>query len=85
MNKDTLAASQDAKRELKYLEKRVENMCYGKLRKDGLFIASGHIEAAARVLVARRCKQAGMHWRHANAIKISAIIASIRSGTFKAA
>ncbi|MCK5861320.1 MAG: hypothetical protein KAH38_02470 [Candidatus Hydrogenedentes bacterium] len=83
--KDALVASEDAAKELKYLEKREANMCYGKLRKSGFFIASGHIEAAARVLVARRCKQAGMHWRHTNAIKVSAILARIRSGTFKVA
>ena len=32
--------------------------------------------------VARRCKQAGMHWRHHNAVRISAILATLRSGTF---
>jgi hypothetical protein len=52
---------------------------YGQLRMDGLFIASSHVEAAARVLVVRRCKQAGMHWRHINAIRISAILAHFRS------
>jgi hypothetical protein len=74
-----LAASSVADRELDYLRKRQRNMRYGQLRKDGLFIASGHVEAAARVLVVRRCKQAGMHWRHKNAIRISAILARFRS------
>jgi hypothetical protein len=74
-----MAASKDAQTELAYLRKRKDNMCYGQLRKDGLFIASGHVEAAARVLVVRRCKQAGMHWRHKNAIRISAILAHMRS------
>jgi hypothetical protein len=74
-----LDASQEAKKELDYIRKRKENMCYGQLRKNGLFIASGHVEAAARVLVVRRCKQAGMHWRHKNAIRISAILAHLRS------
>ena len=74
-----LAASSAANKELDYLRKRQQNMRYGKLRKDGLFIASGHVEAAARVLVVRRCKQAGMHWRHNNAIRISAILAHFRS------
>lgn len=72
--------SQEVKNALDYIRKRKENMRYGQLRRDGLFIASGHIEAAARVLVARRCKQAGMHWRHQNAILISAILANFRSG-----
>lgn len=74
-----LSASTEADKELDYIRKRKENMCYGRLRKDGLFIASGHVEAAARVLVVRRCKQAGMHWRHKNAIRISAILAHLRS------
>jgi hypothetical protein len=74
-----LAASSVADKELDYLRKRQQNMRYGQLRNDGLFIASGHVEAAARVLVVRRCKQAGMHWRHKNAIRISAILANLRS------
>ena len=42
-------------------------------------VSSCHIEAAARILVARRCKQAGMHWRHHNAACVCAIIARLRS------
>lgn len=74
-----LSASEQATKELAYIRKRKQNMCYGQLRKNGLFIASGHVEAAARVIVVRRCKQAGMHWRHKNVIRISAIIAHLRS------
>ena len=76
---EALSASKEAQKELAYIRKRKHNMCYGLLRKAGLFIASGHVEAAARVLVVRRCKQAGMHWRHKNAIRISAILAHLRS------
>jgi hypothetical protein len=75
----SLTASPAAVKELDYIRKRKQNMEYGRLRKAGLFIASGHVEAAARVLVVRRCKQAGMHWRHKNAIRISAILAHLRS------
>ena len=74
-----LENSKKAEKALAYLRKRKDNMRYFELRKAGLFIASGHIEAAARVLVVRRCKQAGMHWRHQNAICISAILAQLRS------
>ena len=74
-----LDASPDALRHLLYLESRKDNMRYGWLRKNGYYIASGHVEAAVRVLVVRRCKQAGMHWRHNNAISISAIHALYRS------
>ncbi len=68
-----------ADKELEYLRKRQHNMAYGQLRKNGFFIASGHVEAGARVIIVRRCKQAGMHWRHKNAIRITAIIARSRS------
>lgn len=74
-----LQCSPDAEKSLNYIRRRKDNMRYGQLRKAGLFIASGHIEAAARVLVVRRCKQAGMHWRHKNAVRISAILALLRS------
>lgn len=72
-------SSTEAEKALDYIRKRENNMQYGKLRKAGFFIASGHVEAAARVLVVRRCKQAGMHWRHKNAVRISAILAHLRS------
>ena len=78
-HKDALAASEPAAKELAYLQKRIPNMRYGWLRKHGYFIGSGHVEAAARVLVVRRCKQAGMHWRLHNAVRVCAIHAYYRS------
>lgn len=65
-----------------YLADRARNMQYGRLRKQGFFIASGHIESACKFIVGSRCKQAGMHWRHHNAAYVSAIRAAIRSNTF---
>jgi hypothetical protein len=76
---EPLRVAPEAGKALDYIRKRKQNMCYGQLRKNGFFIASGHVEAAARILVVRRCKQAGMHWRHQNAIRISAILAHLRS------
>jgi len=78
---EALAASPDAAREAAYLRKRQGNMRYGWLRKNGYYIGSGHVEAAARILVVRRCKQAGMHWRHINAVRIAAILAFFRSAS----
>jgi hypothetical protein len=78
----TITASIAAQKELAYFQKRISSMRYGAFRKQGLYIASGHAEAACRTDVARRCKQAGMHWRHHNAVRISAILATLRSGTF---
>jgi len=77
-----IMASPDAKKELAYFEKRVPAMRYGEFRKQGLYIGSGHAEAACRTDVTRRCKQAGMHWRYHNAARICAIQASLRSGSF---
>ena len=54
-------------------------MNYGWLRKNGFYIGTSHVEAAARILVARRCKQAGMHWRLGNAVRVCALLARIRS------
>lgn len=75
----TLATTPAARHELAYFEKRAPAMRYALFRKHGLYIASSHAEAACRTDVVRRCKQAGMHWRHHNAIRISAILARLRS------
>ena len=74
-----LDASPEAMKDLRYLEKRKDNMRYGWLRKQGYYIGTGHVEAAVRVLIVRRCKQAGMHWRHNNAVSMAAIHAHYRS------
>ncbi len=69
----------EAWKKLKYIEERVEHMKYGEYRKAGLFIGSGPVEAACRTDVARRCKQAGMHWRVMNGAAICALVARFRS------
>jgi hypothetical protein len=74
-----LEASPQALKDLLYLEKRRDNMRYGWLRRNGYYIGSGHVEAAVRVLIVRRTKQAGMHWRLANAVLMAAIHARYRS------
>ena len=74
--------SQEAKQAYAYLEERRRNMEYGRLRKQGYLIGSGHIESGCKSIVGARCKQAGMHWRHCNAAYISAIRAAIRSNNF---
>jgi hypothetical protein len=77
--------SQEARQAYSYLEERRRNMEYGRLRKQGYLIGSGHIESGCKSIVGARCKQAGMHWRHYNAAYVSAIRAAIRSNTFKVA
>ena len=64
---------------LAYIESRAEHMRYGEYRQQGLYIGSGPVEAACRTDVARRCKQAGMHWRHLNAAAVCALAARFRS------
>ena len=74
-----LKASPEAADALEYLEKRRAHMNYGWLRRNGYCIGTSHVEAAARLLVARRCKQAGMHWRVDNAARVCALLAGFRS------
>ena len=74
--------SPEASQACSYLEERRKNMEYGRLRKQGYLIGSGHIESGCKSIVGARCKQAGMHWRHRNAAYVSAIRAAIRSNNF---
>lgn len=76
---ESAQGNKDAIRELKYFEKRTEHMKYQEYRKEGLYLGSGIIEAACRTVVARRCKQAGMHWRIHNAAAMCALVARLRS------
>ena len=76
---DKLKLSPEASSALDYLEKRRKHMNYGWLRKNGYHIATSHVEAAARLIVARRCKLAGMHWRVDNAACVCSLLARIRS------
>jgi hypothetical protein len=77
--RDRLDASPEALKNLLCLEKRKDNMRCGWLRKNGCHIGPGHVAAAVRVLIVRRTKQAGMHWRLANAVRMAAIHARYRS------
>lgn len=78
----SIAHSPEASKNHAYFKKRTAAMCYGTFRKQGLYIGSGPVEAACRTDVVARCKQSGMHWRFHNAIRICAIRAALRSGTF---
>ncbi len=74
-----LPPTHEAWKKLNYIEERVNHMKYGEYRKAGLFIGSGPVEAACRTDVARRCKQAGMHWCLKNGAAICALVARFRS------
>ena len=73
------ALSDQGKAALNYLQTRVDFMNYGWLRREHYYIGSGSVESACKFLVAARCKQAGMHWRHKNAAYIASIRAALRS------
>ena len=77
---ESAAGNKDATRELGYFKKRKAHMKYPEYRQEGFYIGSGIIEAACRTDVARRCKQAGMHWRLRNAAAMCALVARLRSG-----
>lgn len=76
----TAADNKEAMKELTYFKKRITHMKYAEYRKARLYIGSGIVEAACRTDVARRCKQAGMHWRLHNAAAMCALTARLRSG-----
>jgi len=76
---------ENGKTAVNYLETRLESMNYGWLRREHYYIGSGSVESACKFLVAARCKQAGMHWRHKNAAYIASIRAVIRSNREMAA
>ena len=71
--------SEEAAKAWKYLDARRKYMNYGWLRRHGYLIGSGHIESACKVIIGQRCKGAGMHWRYANALYVSALRARMRS------
>lgn len=76
----TATGNKEAKKELNYFKKCISHMKYAEYRKANLYIGSGIVEAACRTDVARRCKQAGMHWRLHNATAMCALTARLRSG-----
>ena len=69
----------EAAKALSSLRERVWMMDYRRLRREGYFIGSGLVESACKMLVAARCKLAGMHWRHKNAAAVALLRATLRS------
>lgn len=67
---DDFAVARQLELEADYFERNAERMRYGELRRQGLFVGSGVIEAGCRTVIASRLKRSGMFWsvRGANAI-----------------
>jgi hypothetical protein len=52
---------------VRYMEKRIQYMDYGKVKEHGLPIGSGEIESSHRHVVQKRLKIAGAWWKTENA------------------
>ena len=62
-DKESGAKKREAlKRELSFFRKRRSKMQYATMKRDGLAIGSGVVEAACKTLVAQRMKLSGMQW-----------------------
>ena len=54
--------TENAKKEIGYLENNLERMTYGTFRKAGYFIGSGVVEAGCKTVIGQRMKCSGMFW-----------------------
>lgn len=71
-------------REMNYFRKNSARMKYATLKKEGLFIGSGVVEAGCKNVVGRRTKQSGMFWRVQGAQHILDVRCSVLGGTYDA-
>lgn len=67
---------------LGYFRDNRERMRYKDFREAGLFIGSGIIESAAKLIVGKRLKQSGMHWKKKTADNMIALRCAIQSNEF---
>jgi hypothetical protein len=70
----------DLDRKLGYFEHNIHRMRYKRFRDLGMFVGSGHIEAACKQIVCQRAKQSGMHWTVEGAADIIALRCHHASG-----
>ena len=68
------------RREIGYFRRNAARMAYPHFRRRGLMIGSGPVEAACKVVVGQRLKQAGMRWSEAGADAVLATRAALLSG-----
>jgi hypothetical protein len=54
--------TENARKELGYLENNLSRMTYGTFRRAGYFIGSGVVEAGCKTIVGKRMKCSGMFW-----------------------
>jgi hypothetical protein len=72
--------AEDLDKKLGYFEHNIHRMRYGDFKDLGMFIGSGHIEAACKQIVVQRTKQSGMHWSVEGAADIIALRCQHASG-----
>jgi hypothetical protein len=68
---------------INYFAQRIDQMRYGRFRRQGLFIGSGVIEAGCKTLIGKRLKQSGMFWTVQGANAIIAARCCLYSGRFE--
>ena len=74
------AKAEELDKKIGYFEHNIHRMRYAHFKKLGMFIGSGHIEAACKQTVAQRAKQSGMHWTVHGAADIIALRCQHASG-----
>lgn len=57
--------TEQARKEIGYLENNLERLTYGTFRKAGYFIGSGVVEAGCKTVIGKRMKCSGMFWSEA--------------------
>lgn len=72
-----------AELEVGYLEQNAKRMRYDQLRKQGIFVGSGVIEAGCKSIIGSRLKQSGMEWSRKGANSIIALRCNMLSGRFE--
>ena len=75
----------DVEKELAYFTNNKHKMRYGLFRAAGLFVGSGVVEAACKIIVENRLNGSGMRWSKKHAANVIALRCAIYSGRFGAA
>jgi len=80
--KITRSNKKDIEKQLNYFTENKNKMRYGLFRAAGLFIGSGVVESACKILVESRLNGSGMRWLKKNAAYIIALRSAIYSGRY---
>jgi hypothetical protein len=70
------------KKQLSYFTKNKNKMRYGLFRAAGIFIGSGVVESACKIIVENRLNGSGMRWLKKNAANVIALRCAIYSGNY---